>query len=48
MAHGVVETNTTFIQRLLSRESLLEKIEEAEVAKTNEINEAVSITAETG
>jgi hypothetical protein len=43
-----METNTTFIQKPLSRESLLEKVEEAEVAKTNEINEAVSITAEIG
>ena len=48
IGHGAMATDTTFIQEPLSREGLLEKIEEAEFARTIEINEAVGTTAETG
>jgi CheY-like chemotaxis protein len=48
IGHGAMATDTTFIQKPLSREGLLEKIEEAEFARTIEINEAVGTTAETG
>ncbi|MDA0770906.1 MAG: response regulator [Chloroflexi bacterium] len=45
IAHGAMDSKATFIPKPLTREHLLNKIDEAVLARTNEINEATNAPA---